>query len=142
MRLLLSRPIPMPAWPDERRPVPFIDDLAAAMHDTLAASFAGRPDAPPPFQTWWTALRTDPEFDPALCLIFPDGRAAAQSWTSGFIKDVAVRPNWRRRGLGEAMLLHTAALFHARGTAALDLKVLVENEPAIRLYERTGFTRV
>ena len=141
MCLALDLAPPAPVWPDDARPVPFTIDLALPMHDTLAASFAGRPDAPPPFETWWEALHTDPEFDPALCLIFADGRATAQSWTSGFVKDLAVRPDWRRRGLAAAMLLHTAALFRARGAPTLELKVLAENASAIRLYERTGFIR-
>ena len=141
MRLALGPAPPLPTWPDDARPVAFTDDLARPMHDTLAVSFAGRPDAPPPFGVWWDALRTDPEFDPALCLVFADGRAAAQSWTGGFLKDLAVRPDWRGRGLGRALLLQTAALLRARGLATLELKVLAENVSAIRLYERTGFCR-
>ena len=142
MRLPLDRAIPTPVWPDGVHPVPFTADHALPTHNTLAAAFAGRPDAPPPFETWWNALSTDPEFDLSLCLVFPDSRGVAQSWTSGFLKDLAIHPDWQRRGLARAMLLQTAALFQARRLKALDLKVLTKNEPAIRLYERIGFTRV
>jgi ribosomal protein S18 acetylase RimI-like enzyme len=50
---------------------------------------------------------------------------------------------WRRRGLGRR-LLETAAQWARAETDIewIDLEVLSENEPAIELYARAGFTTV
>jgi ribosomal protein S18 acetylase RimI-like enzyme len=99
------------------------------------------------FDTWWTGLLTDIEFDEDLCVVAKDetGRIVGftQCWTSAFIKDVVVHPEARRQGLAEAMMNHAFGLFRALGVEAVDLKVEVDNPSgAIRLYERMGMVRV
>jgi GNAT superfamily N-acetyltransferase len=56
----------------------------------------------------------------------------------GWIGGLAVVPEARRRGIGRALL--EAVLEVAPATVSLE--VLVQNEPAIRLYESLGFERV
>ena len=58
------------------------------------------------------------------------------------MKDLVVHPDWRRRGLGEALLLHVFAEFHRRGAARVDLKVWENNSDARRLYGRMGMRAV
>ena len=86
-----------------------------------------------PFETWWARLQGDPEFDPALCfLVFGSDdvlAAAALCWTTGFIKDLAVRPEARRRGLGRAL---DAACLRRVPTARRD---------ALRPEDQSGFQR-
>jgi ribosomal-protein-alanine N-acetyltransferase len=58
----------------------------------------------------------------------------------GHIMNVAVRPDFRRRGLGAALLgrlMETTGKTH--GLSAFTLEARVSNETAIRLYERLGF---
>lgn len=56
---------------------------------------------------------------------------------------MGVDRNYRRRGLGAALLSHAIAWASARtGLEWLDLHVLSSNEPAMRLYLRAGFTTV
>ena len=58
------------------------------------------------------------------------------------MKDLAVRPSWRGRGLGEALLRAAFAEFRRRGVATVGLKVDADNPTgAVRLYERVGMTR-
>ncbi len=45
-------------------------------------------------------------------------------------------------GTGQALLSELTARLVARGRAYVDLSVLADNEGAIRLYERLGFTRI
>ncbi|MCC5997366.1 MAG: N-acetylglutaminylglutamine synthetase [Oceanicaulis sp.] len=45
-------------------------------------------------------------------------------------------------GIGEALVRRLSELFQARGCAFMDLSVLHDNESAIALYEKLGFTRV
>ena len=63
----------------------------------------------------------------------------AQCWTSAFVKDLAVRPRLRRRGLGSALLLQAFRTFRERGAAFVDLKVVADNlSGALRLYRSHG----
>jgi GNAT superfamily N-acetyltransferase len=51
-----------------------------------------------------------------------------------------VRPGFRGRGVGEALIEATAAWAKARSFATLSLWVTESNAPARRLYARCGFT--
>ncbi len=65
------------------------------------------------------------------------GRRGRRTWLGG----VGVLPSKRREGIGELLtrsLLDRAA---AVGATEMTLEVIVENEPAIRLYEKLGFVR-
>ncbi|GGE96367.1 N-acetylglutaminylglutamine synthetase [Stappia taiwanensis] len=55
---------------------------------------------------------------------------------------LAVDPQARHPGVGQALVRHLAEYFSARGLAHLDLSVMHDNEQAIALYEKLGFERV
>jgi GNAT-family acetyltransferase (TIGR03103 family) len=55
---------------------------------------------------------------------------------------LAVDPQARYPGVGEALVTHLADHYHARGRAFMDLSVMHDNESAIHLYEKLGFQRV
>jgi len=55
---------------------------------------------------------------------------------------LAVSPQARFAGIGEALVRRMAEIFKAKGTPHLDLSVLHDNELAIGLYEKLGFERV
>jgi GNAT superfamily N-acetyltransferase len=55
-----------------------------------------------------------------------------------YLEDLYVRPAWRRRGYGRAMLLHVARIASQRNCARFEWAVLDWNEPAILFYERLG----
>jgi mycothiol synthase len=58
---------------------------------------------------------------------------------SGAVKSVGVRPAWRRRGLGQALVRSAFVRLHARGVRRVLLGVDASNETAaVRLYERVG----
>jgi [ribosomal protein S18]-alanine N-acetyltransferase len=59
-----------------------------------------------------------------------------------YVQTMAVAPDQRRRGLGQQLL--TALLDEAarRSCPHVDLEVRADNDSAIRLYERNGFTRL
>lgn len=58
----------------------------------------------------------------------------------GYVTNVAVLPQYRRRGIGERLLREAACGAKARGCDFLSLEVRVGNEAAIRLYRRIGFS--
>jgi ribosomal-protein-alanine N-acetyltransferase len=55
------------------------------------------------------------------------------------VTTIATHPNWRRRHLGEWLLLQLAGVARERGSRALTLEVRVSNAPAIALYTKLGF---
>lgn len=142
MRRDLLEPLEAPVWPvgitvRTLGPKPDKKDAKAA-HSVLEAGFWEGGGGAPIFPRWWKALRKDSEFDPALVFLAVDGKEVvgmAQCWTSAFIKDLAVHPRLRRRGIGRALMLTTFDAFQKRGAPQVDLKVREENETAQRLYQ-------
>jgi len=75
----------------------------------------------------------------AGCLNCEGGRRAGNRHVG--VLGISVRRPWRNRGVGSALL--AAALDWARATGIvtrIELQVYAENVPAIRLYEKLGFT--
>jgi len=72
-------------------------------------------------------------------LAFSEFRTPAENEL--FVKMLGVNRGWRRQGIGELLLQHAES--HARTLALrkLCIGVVVDNVPAIRLYERFGFVR-
>jgi mycothiol synthase len=109
-----------------------------------------------PEQGGWTAdilaeHTSEPWFDPAGFLLHErDGRLAAFCWTKvhrdvdpplGEIYTIAVDPDFHGSGLGRAITVAALDwLHHERGISIGMLYVDSANEPAVRLYERLGFT--
>jgi ribosomal protein S18 acetylase RimI-like enzyme len=57
----------------------------------------------------------------------------------GWVGTLGVRRPWRKRGLGEALLLHSFAEFHRRGMQTIGLGVDAANPTgATRLYQKAG----
>jgi GNAT superfamily N-acetyltransferase len=55
-----------------------------------------------------------------------------------YLEDLYVRPAFRGRGMGRAMLVHLAKLAKERGCGRLEWSVLDWNEPSLRIYESLG----
>ncbi|WP_045219853.1 N-acetylglutaminylglutamine synthetase [Desulfonatronum thioautotrophicum] len=55
---------------------------------------------------------------------------------------LAVAPQCRAPGVGEALVRYVVEYFQARGRSYLDLSVMHDNTQAIALYEKLGFVRV
>lgn len=59
-----------------------------------------------------------------------------------YLEDLFVRPAFRGRGFGKALLLHLARLANARGCGRMEWSVLDWNQPAIEFYESLGAHRM
>ena len=57
----------------------------------------------------------------------------------GHITNVAVSPAYRRNHIAESLISEMIRLTSEGGTTSWTLEVRVDNEPAIRLYEKMGF---
>ncbi len=145
MRRELGAPLPQPAWPAGiRLAAPDAAD-APAIHALLQHAYAtGFGAVPHDWPAWWGAMVGDSEYAPELCLVAKAAEGVAGfclCWTSSFIKDIAVAPDWQRRGLARALLLTAMARLQARGETGVSLKVRLGNAVALRMYEGMGFAR-
>jgi GNAT-family acetyltransferase (TIGR03103 family) len=68
--------------------------------------------------------------------LFDDPELGSSLWC------LAVDPSCQIPGVGEALVRALAERFQARGRSYMDLSVMHDNRPAIRLYEKLGFERV
>ncbi len=59
-----------------------------------------------------------------------------------YVSHLAVRRDLRRRGIGAALLDYAAGRAREMGASELSVGVDLDNYPALRLYWRTGFTRL
>ncbi len=102
------------------------------------------------FSTPWTAdmfrweLRNS-DVSATYVLRVPGGRVAAFCciWVildELHVNNVAVRPEFRRRGFAAALLEHVMAEAVRRGATRATLEVRRSNLAALRLYDRLGFT--
>jgi N-acetylglutamate synthase-like GNAT family acetyltransferase len=60
----------------------------------------------------------------------------------GWIAGIGISPGHRGKGVGEELMRGVLAEARDRGLREIWLEVLVQNEPAIRLYEKLGFELV
>lgn len=150
MRIDMTEPPPVPAWPDGitvRTFVPGQDELPT--YESLEESFADHwGHVTLGFDEW--AKRTEqPGFDPSLWFLADDdGRVVATATNStipdpggeiGWISGLGVVPSHRRRGLARAILLHSFAEFWRRGLRSVALGVDADSlTGATRLYESAG----
>ena len=129
------------------RPAVVPGDLPAA-HAAMQEAFVGHFGfVPDPFDAWRSEWMDAPEADPGLFLLAWDGAELAgaalcmNATPVGWVGDVGVRPAWRGRGIGEALMFATFSNLAARGFAEARLNVDAGNETgAVRLYERVGMT--
>jgi mycothiol synthase len=147
MEITLDSPPPAPKFPEgiELRPfmqgehdVPVWQAQNEAFRDHWGSHEVTLED-------WRRSKFDDPEFDPTLWPIAWDGDQVAGFSLNryrmgiGWIRTLGVRRPWRRRGLAEALLLHSFGEFYRRGTMTIGLGVDAQNPTgATRLYQKAG----
>jgi mycothiol synthase len=103
--------------------------------DSIRAAHGG-----PKFDPASLAIVTPLEMDTpvAFCRTFVDIDDGVRV---GEVRVLGVRPDWRGRGLGRELLRWAVHHLRASGVDEVRLAVGGRNDSALRLYERTGFTR-
>lgn len=145
LRKDLREPLLAVRWPDDVTLATLNPHWLPQAHALLEQAYSGGKGCVESLQQWQHALLHDAEYDPQLCFAcLRKGQviAFAQAWTSAFIKDLVVHPDFQRQGLGDALLSHVFAVFKQRREACVDLKVMEDNHTALRLYQKHGMTLV
>jgi mycothiol synthase len=136
-----------PVLPEGLRIEPFSSALARAFHSTLEEAFADHWEyQPQSFEDWWQRQLKSPDHDPSLWFLVRDEESVVAATRNdpersggGWIGALGVRREWRGRGLGKALLLHSFREFHRRGKRRVGLGVDSENPTgATKLYESVG----
>ena len=138
--------VPPPSWPagiDVRATASPADERAA--HAAFEEAFADHwGHVPAGFEAWQRRVKGD-RFDPGLWFLAVEGDEVAgvalchRDGETGWVDSLGVRPAWRRRGVGLALLRHAFGEFHRRCWRQAVLGVDAANETgATRLYEGAG----
>ena len=117
-----------------------LDDLDA-VHAIERASFA----VPWPDDAYRNEIRTNRLATYVVARLGEDVVGFAGLWVmvdEAHVTTFAVDPRWRRRGVGERMLLTLLDIAVARQAREATLEVRLSNLPARKLYEKHGFRPV
>ncbi len=60
----------------------------------------------------------------------------------GFINEVAVADEFRRRGIGTSLVNEAVAWFHSRGANSVELSVYAKNQVAKEFWHKLGFAEI
>jgi GNAT superfamily N-acetyltransferase len=121
----------------------FVDTYVEGFRDR----WAGRPSDE---ATWAAEHSEDEDFRPEMTLLaLVDGKPAGLVTTfietdsaEGYVGQIAVRPEYRRRGIAAGLLATVMHKLREVGATRVDLHVNENNVPATQLYTRLGFARV
>jgi len=149
MEIKLEESPRQPAWPAGIELRPFVleehNHTVFEAHEEAFSDHWGH--TPGTFERWQHHMTGSEDFDPSLWFIAWDGRSAEIAgyslcryrMGSGWVGTLGVRRAWRKRGLGEALLLHSFGEFYKRGMQTVGLGVDAENPTgATRLYKKAG----
>jgi mycothiol synthase len=149
MRATSSEVPAKPNWPDGitlRLAVPGQDD--AALHLLVQQAFDHPGRIPQSFESWKDSMMRPDIFDPCLWFVAVHGEDIAGACLTfeypgeGWVRQLAVSEQWRRRGLGSALLQHTFRVYHERGQHRVGLAVAADNAGAHAFYQNVGMERV
>jgi mycothiol synthase len=136
-----------PVWPDGIELRPFVkeqhDHALFEAHEEAFSDHWGH--TPHTFENWQHHMSGRADLDPSLWFIAWDGNQIAgyslcrYRMGHGWVGTLGVRRAWRKRGLGEALLIHSFGEFYKRGMKTIGLGVDAANPTgATRLYKKAG----
>lgn len=148
MRIDLDGPLPPLSWPDGVAVRTFRTGEERLVYEVCRECFQDDWEPYEPYEEW-AHFMLGPDFDPALWFLAADGAELAGVSLCrpshpgrpgvGWVRTLGVRPPWRRRGLGLALLVHSFRELQGRGAESAGLGVWADNVTgAVRLYERAG----
>ncbi len=142
----VDRDVPEPRAADGVTIRPFQDADADGVIAVNARAFATHPEQGAMDRADFDRRRAEPWFDPAgLFVAERDGDVVGFHWTKvedgvGEVYVVGVDPSAHGGGLGTALTAVGLRHLWAQGVNAIDLYVEGDNDPALAVYRRLGFT--
>jgi ribosomal protein S18 acetylase RimI-like enzyme len=149
MEMRLDGPPPAPAWPEGvsvRTAAPVQD--GRAIHRLVETAFARPGRTPTTYAEWQGLLMGGDSYSPDLWFLAVAGGAIVGACLSfaypgqGWVRQLAVAQEWRRQGIGTALLHHAFGAFRERRYDRVGLAVDAENANAYAFYQQVGMQRV
>ena len=148
MHRFLDENVAQPVWPHQYqlRTIKIGAD-EQFLHALIEDAFAKPGRLRQPYNEWKTWMMNPLTFIPdiwfvleykkeiigcALCFEYED---------MGWVRQLAVREDHRRKGLGKKLLQHSFAVFQQRGFTKVGLAVEAENTHALDLYQKVGMKK-
>jgi mycothiol synthase len=147
MRIVFDRPPEAAVWPAGIQLTAFRREDARAFHTALDEAFEDEWGfVSLPFEEWEQTRLGDPDTDTSLWFVARDqneivavARCDPRKYGGGWVGALGVRKQWRKRGIGLALLQHVLVEFDGRGEPHVGLGVDADNPTgATRLYEKAG----
>ncbi len=142
----LRQPLPDALMPDGISGVPWTPNIADKFFETYHDSFRDRPGFPNPVKAEWIADYADSaSFRPDLSTLALSGGEPVGFVTCevlshyGWISQIGTRPEWRGRGLANALLIQVLRCFQVEGLGEAALHVNVNNPRAASVFAQVGF---
>lgn len=149
MEIRLDEPLPAPHWPEGislRTAVTSQDE--PAIHHLIETAFARPGRTGTTLDEWQGLMQRTNIYDPDLWfLAVSDDKIVGVCLSfaypnTGWVRQLAVAADWRRKGIGTALLRHAFALFQERGYDRAGLAVDAVNESALHFYRGVGLRPV
>ena len=106
------------------------EEAVATGEDILRDGFSGQPKFRVVIAEW--------DGEPAGFALYFYNYSTWQGRAGLYLEDLFVRPTYRRRGIGKALLVHLARVAVEEGCGRYQWQVLDWNTPSIRFYESLG----
>jgi GNAT superfamily N-acetyltransferase len=134
---------PLHIRPATRDDVPILFDLIGALaeYEQLSDQVVGSPAELEKHlcdQHYAEALIAEWEEKPVGFALFFHNYSTFRTQPGLYLEDLFVRPEYRRQGIGSALLRSLAKIALERGCGRFEWAVLDWNEPAIAFYQRMG----
>jgi ribosomal protein S18 acetylase RimI-like enzyme len=142
----LDHALPEPKLPAELHLTRWAAAAARQTHALLELAYRAGGGSVDAYDDWLEWFTTDPEFDPESCFLAWRSEelvGVALCWSSAFVKDLCIAPQFRRRGLGFGLLSVALIHFRERGAQTVELRSHSDNPSgANELYRKMGFVRL
>ena len=147
MQIDFAQPIKAIKWPERLSLSDYTEKDEAELYQLINKAFTWRGREIPTMEAWRNLIFRGGRYDPRFFVLVREGETligAALAYaeeTGGWIRQLAVAPEYQGKGLGGLLLRHMFHLFSQAGLTSTALGVASANSNACQFYERNGMKK-
>lgn len=144
MQIEITAPIRAPAWPENYLLAAYREEDELELYRLIDSAFNWEGHTMPAKDTWRNLLFRGGRYDPQLFIMVRDAGKiigavlAYDDGGSGWVRQLAVHPDFQGKGLGSLLLQHIFNVLSQRNISSVGLGVSSKNLKAFQFYERNG----